>query len=154
MIKLFIENRTSNHFKYTRLSRKIAKKIIQKEKIDGLCEINLLIVSNQEMTKIMSQYKNQNHPTDVLSFPNNYQELKPIIGYNMLGDIFISQEKVNEQAKCYQHSQKREWAYLFAHGLLHLIGYDHQNQKAEQQMHFKIEQTLSELGVNRHAKIY
>ena len=64
-----------------------------------------------------------------------------------LGDIYISVEKAEEQAKEYGHSIKRELCFLFVHGLLHLLGYDHMNEEDEKVMFSLQDQILSEKGI-------
>jgi probable rRNA maturation factor len=70
----------------------------------------------------------------VLSFPDRDEEY--------LGDIFISIDKVYEQAKQYNHSVEREFAFLLTHGILHLLGYDHENTNDEKKMIAKQEEIL------------
>ena len=95
------------------------------------------------------EYKKHDHTIDVHAFPAEWQRLLELIDYHMLGDIFIAGAKIREQAQRYHHSIKREWAYIFAHGLLHLIGYDHQSQSEGRVMHDKVSCALEKLGVNK-----
>ncbi|MDE6203177.1 MAG: rRNA maturation RNase YbeY, partial [Lachnospiraceae bacterium] len=102
-------------------------------------------------------------PTDVLSFPMiNYEAaadfgaaeedmdcFDPVSGELLLGDIIISAEKVREQADKYGHSLKREFAFLVAHSMLHLCGYDHMTREEAQVMEEKQEQALNGLGITR-----
>lgn len=154
MVTLFITNKNKQNFQYQKFLEKIAKNILANEKVKGRSEINLIITNNHQMQILSNKYKQKNAPTDVLSFPTDYQKYTSIIGYNMLGDIFISSNKVKTQAQEYGHSTKREWAYLFAHGLLHLLGYDHEDLKAEKEMHNKINTVLTKLGVTRDEKFF
>ena len=97
--------------------------------------------------------------TDVLSFPNLNFENKKIsskdlsaeldleTGLVSLGDIIICKEIAKKQAREYGHSYKRELCFLALHGLLHLIGYDHENEKEEQEMMEKAEQILKKYNV-------
>ena len=103
-------------------------------------------------------------PTDVLSFPMILFEKEadfsvveedeadffdPDSGELMLGDIIISADKVMEQAKKYGHSPKRELAFLIAHSMFHLCGYDHMTEKEAQIMEQKQEKLLTRLGITR-----
>lgn len=103
------------------------------------CEVNLLLTMNPEIHQMNKEFRDVDRPTDVLSFPmNEFDEagdflrldemeecFHPESGELPLGDIVISKEKVIEQAKEYGHSLKREYAFLIAHSMLHLSGYDH-----------------------------
>lgn len=117
-----------------------------------LVSFSLSIVSNQRIQELNSQYRSINKETDVLSFPV-YE--KPFLSaYPMeeleLGDIFISLPKLKEQALNYNHSLEREAAFLFTHGFLHLLGYDHVNVKEEKKMFTLQDKILLEAGFNRN----
>lgn len=150
MNKIYIENENKINFENLRSYKKIFKTTLKLLEIKGRTEVNIIIVDNKEIKKISKEYKKKDKATDVLSFPSDWRILKEQIGYNMLGDIFISHEKVLEQAKLYGHSNKREWCYLFVHGLLHLIGYDHLNKKDETEMNGIASEVLKKVGVNRN----
>jgi probable rRNA maturation factor len=89
--------------------------------------INIILVNNLQIQKLNEQYRGLNQPTDVLSFDN--QDLE-----DELGDVFISIDKVQSQAKAYGHSFERELAFLTLHGFLHCMGYDHIDQEDEIKM--------------------
>ena len=91
--------------------------------------VNIIIVDNEEIKKINKEYRNIDNVTDVISFALEDVEFKT--PFRILGDIYISYEKVKEQALKYEHSEKRELYFLATHGLLHLLGYDHMNEKEE-----------------------
>ena len=94
--------------------------------------VNIIIVDNEEIKKINKEYRNIDNVTDVISFALEDVEFKT--PFRILGDIYISYEKVKEQALKYEHSEKRELYFLATHGLLHLLGYDHMNEKEEKIM--------------------
>ena len=150
MTNVIIENKTNIEFKYEELYQQIAKVGLEILGIEGDSEINVMIVDNDEIQKISKEYKDKDKPTDVLSFPNDFEALRDIIGYNMIGDIFISHEKITEQAKEYGHSEKREWCYLFAHGLLHICGFDHIDPEEEKEMNGLAYQIMDAIGVSRN----
>ena len=102
-------------------------------------EVSVSIVDNKEMQELNRKYRDIDAPTDVLSFS---------MGGYMLGDIVISLEKAVEQAEEYGHSIGRELGFLVAHGILHLLGYDHQTDEQKQQMRIKEEKTLSGAMIN------
>ena len=123
------------------------------------CEVNLTIVTPAEITKLNNQYRNKNEPTDVLSFPGITSGHKPLISARRrlagtkparhLGDIVICLEVAQNQANEYAHSLERELAFLTAHGLLHLIGYDHNTPGEEAAMIEAQKQILAGVGINR-----
>lgn len=123
------------------------------------CEISVTIVDNDEIQQINKEYRNKDYPTDVISFAmNDVVEDDPILEMdagvefpfsNLLGDLFVSIDKVKEQAKEYGHSEKRELAFLVVHGFLHLNGYDHHTQASEQEMFQLQEAILTDFGVER-----
>lgn len=88
------------------------------------CE--LILTNNKEMQKLNQQYRNKNYPTDVLSFPID------TTFNNLLGSIVISLDFARDNSIKYKHSVESEITLLFIHGLLHLLGYDHQSDKGEQ----------------------
>lgn len=80
------------------------------------------------------RFRKVDRPTDVLSFAYEEEEKEVRNAPRILGEIFICVEKAKEQALLYQHSFMREISFLFVHGLLHLLGYDHQNKEEEKVM--------------------
>ena len=100
--------------------------------------VSVSFIDNEEIHKINKQYRKIDRPTDVISFAfldnedraKEYASGMPVI----LGDIYISLDKADEQAIEYGHSMKRELCFLFVHGLLHLLGYDHMTKEDEEIM--------------------
>lgn len=88
-------------------------------------DIELLIVNNQEIKKLNKEHRNLSKPTDVLSFPLEDMPFMP------LGSIVISSDKAKEEAQKLNHSANQELALLFTHGLLHLLGFDHETDNGE-----------------------
>ena len=111
--------------------------------------LSVIFVDNEEIKDINKKYRNIDNPTDVISFAleDNKEE---IVGERILGDIFISIPKMKEQAVLYNHSEKRELSFLCCHGLLHLLGFDHVNNKEEEKEMFDLQdEILSSLGIER-----
>ncbi len=119
-------------------------------------------VDGEEIRQLNSQYRNIDKVTDVLSFPtiDNYghgvvdidkypYEVDGRTGYLNLGDIFICMDVAKKQAEEYGHSLKRESAFLFLHGLLHLLGYDHIEPQDEIQMKEAANEILSVCKIER-----
>lgn len=108
--------------------------------------VSVSIVDNRYIHKINKKYRHIDRPTDVISFAfldveNNYDKILFSPGPVVLGDIYISLEKAKEQATEYGHSLHRELSFLFVHGLLHLLGYDHMNEEDEKVM-FKLQEEI------------
>ena len=109
---------------------------------------SIIIIDNEKIHEINKKYRNVDRPTDVISFAleeNEDYEVKE----RVLGDIYISIDKVYEQAKEYGHSIKRELFFLVTHGFLHLLGYDHMKKEDEDIMFPLQEKILEEYGVSR-----
>ncbi|GGF78256.1 endoribonuclease YbeY [Paenibacillus albidus] len=125
-------------------------------------EVALTFVDNERIHELNREYRGIDRPTDVLSFAmNETGEDEPEIIYeleegeeladlpDMLGDIIISVTRAQEQALEYGHSLERELGFLFVHGFLHLLGYDHQDEAAEAEMMSKQESVLAQVGLTR-----
>ena len=120
-------------------------------------EISVLLVDNETIRTLNRDYRDKDAATDVLSFPMEEElpdETAPqIIGgptERMLGDLVISVERAVEQAAEYGHAVERELAFLTVHGLLHLLGYDHERgPDAEAEMQAEEKRILSILGIGR-----
>lgn len=126
-------------------------------------EVNLLLTMNDEIHEMNRNFREIDHATDVLSFPmvdyeeaGNFEFLEdameyfnPETGELMLGDIVISKEKVVSQAEEYGHSVEREYAFLIAHSMLHLFGYDHMEEEERIVMEEKQKEILEQLQILR-----
>ena len=108
--------------------------------------VSVLITDNDEIHELNLEYRQKDSPTDVLSFPLFDEDGN--LDEEELGDIVISLERAKAQAEEYNHSLKREVAFLTAHSMLHLLGYDHEN--GEQEMYTKQDDILNELGITRN----
>ena len=127
-------------------------------------EVSVILTDNPSIQEINRQQRGIDAPTDVLSFPmieyetpsdfSHVEEavedyFNPETGELLLGDIVISVDKVREQAEKYGHSQTRELAFLTAHSMLHLFGYDHMEDEERLVMEKKQEEILERLGYTR-----
>lgn len=127
-------------------------------------EVNVVLTDNPGICQVNLECRGVVAPTDVLSFPMvEYEEpacfdgveeifadcFNPESGELMLGDIMISVDKVEEQAKKYGHSQKRELAFLTAHSMLHLFGYDHMEEAERLVMEERQRRILEDRGYVR-----
>lgn len=125
-------------------------------------EVDLTFVDDEAIHELNRDYRSVDRPTDVLSFAMNEsldeemdivyeleegEELDELI--DVLGDIIISVERAKVQSEEYGHSLERELGFLFVHGFLHLLGYDHQDTASEQVMMGKQEAVLAQVGLVR-----
>lgn len=116
----------------------LAKIIFDFLKLDYHFIFEVDLVSKETIHQINRDYRKVDRPTDVISFAfEDNEDFSLLKGDNLprdLGEIFICVDKAHEQAEEYHHSFEREMAFLFTHGLLHLLGYDHQNSEEEKEM--------------------
>lgn len=162
----YVDNDTEYEFPFVMKDavEAVAKKVLEAEGCPFTVELNVLLTDNENIRKYNNEYRGINKETDVLSFPNITYEtpadftgledkwadcFEPDTGELILGDIIISYEKVEEQAKFYGHSVLREFSFLVAHSMLHLLGYDHMVQEEADIMEMKQETILKELGITR-----
>ena len=145
------------------LAKKVIEAAIDYEDCPYETEVNLLLTMNEEIHQMNMEFREIDRPTDVLSFPMvDYEEpgefdfleeafeyFHPESGELMLGDIVISKEKVVEQAEEYGHSIEREYAFLIAHSMLHLFGYDHMEEDERAVMEAKQKEILERLQILR-----
>lgn len=116
--------------------------------VKGEGEVSVLFVKDPEIQALNQQWRTKNKPTDVLSF--SAQEGAHMPGMeNMLGDIVISVDRAKAQSEQWQHEFAEEIVVLFVHGLMHLLGHDHEQGKQEAQKQAEAEmKLLEEIGVN------
>ncbi|GIO97986.1 endoribonuclease YbeY [Paenibacillus lautus] len=125
-------------------------------------EVDLTFVDDEQIHELNREYRGIDRPTDVLSFAMNEitndeleiiyeieegEELESVP--DVLGDIIISVPRAKLQSEEYGHSLERELGFLFVHGFLHLLGYDHQDEASEAEMMGKQEAVLAEVGLTR-----
>ncbi|MDY3016593.1 rRNA maturation RNase YbeY [Blautia sp.] len=148
---------------YTALANKVAQQILDSENCPYEASVNLVITDNEEIKRVNAEFRSINAPTDVLSFPMipfetpaDYSVVEDQDEYFdldtdelLLGDVMISVDRVFSQAEEYGHSTEREFSFLFAHSMLHLLGYDHMEPEEAAVMEAKQAQALKALGINR-----
>ena len=147
-----------------KLAVMVGDKVLEMEQCPYEAEVSLVITDNEGIYPVNREFRNIDRPTDVLSFPAvpfetpcDYQILEEDDSYFdldsgnlVLGDIMISSEKVAAQAEEYGHSITREFAFLVAHSVLHLLGYDHMTPEEASVMEQKQTQALHSLGIERN----
>ena len=118
--------------------------------------VSVTLTNPENIQKLNNEYRNIDKPTDVLSFPMfEKEELEEIVKNknweysDILGDMVISIEQVEKQAKEYGHSFEREFSYMIVHSFYHLMGYDHIKEDDKEKMRPKEEFVLNELGITR-----
>lgn len=151
-------------FDYEKLAKEVVDFAISHEDFPYEAEVNLTLTDNDGIQEINRAYREIDAPTDVLSFPmlsyeeaGNFSALEddyednfnPDTGEIMLGDIIISIDRVKEQADAYGHSERREFAFLILHSMLHLFGYDHMTPEEAAEMEGKQHQILEEMNITR-----
>lgn len=149
---------------YEDIITRVVDKALDTEKCPYEVELNVILTDNKEMKEINKEYREIDAPTDVLSFPmihyitpadfSHLEEeeddnFNPETGELLLGDIIISVEKVIEQADEYGHSEERELAFLTAHSMMHLFGYDHIDEEDRIMMEERQKNVLDELQLLR-----
>lgn len=162
----YVENETEVQFDFDikEISDLVMIQILDQEKCPYEAQVNLLVTDNEGIREYNREYRKIDASTDVLSFPMLSFETEadfsvaeeqeadcfdPESGELILGDIIISADKVKEQAQKFGHSEKREFAFLVAHSMLHLCGYDHMIQEEAEVMERKQEEALLLLGITR-----
>lgn len=158
------ETEVSFSFDYEALAEEVIQFALEHEEFPYESEINLTLTDNEGIHEINKMYREIDRPTDVLSFPmlsyqtagdfsgleDNYDDnFNPDTGEIMLGDIVISVDKVREQAESYGHSEKREYAFLIVHSMLHLFGYDHMTPEEAAVMEHKQNEILEKMNILR-----
>ena len=93
--------------------------------------INIQLLSNEEIIKLNKEFRDKDYLPDVLSF--DYRQEK-MFEHELSGEVFISLEKAKTQAKEKRHSLEDELTFLVIHGILHVLGYEHKNDKQEEEM--------------------
>ena len=141
---------------YEELIEKVLKKCFEIENIeDKNFYMSIILTTPAEIRKLNKEYRNIDRETDVLSFPMyEKEELETVKKQKQewkdtLGDIVISIERVEEQAKEYGHSFEREFAYMLVHGFYHIMGEDHIEEEDKKIMRAKEENVLSKLNIVR-----
>ena len=148
---------------YETVIKNVIEAALDYEKCPYEAQVYVLLTDNEEIHEINKEHRQIDRPTDVLSFPmveyeeagqfdfleDQYDCFHPETGELLLGDIIISMDKVKEQAKAYGHSNTRELAFLVAHSMLHLMGYDHMVDEERKVMEAKQEEILKNCGYIR-----
>lgn len=150
-------------FDYKKIIEDVVNKALDYEGCPYECEVNVLIVDGEMIREINKEQREIDKPTDVLSFPMIVYETPSDFsgvedddslfdlesGELILGDIVLNIEKIKTQASEYGHSELRELAFLVAHSMLHLCGYDHMEDDERIIMEDRQKEILDELKISR-----
>ncbi|MCR4673664.1 MAG: rRNA maturation RNase YbeY [Lachnospiraceae bacterium] len=162
-IDIVEEVSSSFDFNIEEIATKVIKGVLEYEKFPYEAYVSLTLVSEEDIHEINLEQRQIDRSTDVLSFPMipwnepvNYDELDklsdvfhPETKEAMLGDIVLCVPKVISQAIEFGHSEKREYAFLIAHSMLHLLGYDHEDEDERVQMEKRQKEILEYIGITR-----
>ena len=131
------------------LVRRSVNAALKYEDFQRPCEVSVTFTDNEKIRELNAQYRSIDRATDVLSFPlfdEDFEDEEELA----LGDVVLSLEKAQEQAKEYGHSFEREVAFLVVHSVLHLLGYDHEtSEEDEKEMFFRQEEVMKMLKLER-----
>lgn len=162
----YVENEAGEKFAFDEedTAEAVCRAVLEEERCPYEAELTLVITDNAGIREINRTSRGIDSETDVLSFPNLDFEragefrvdarreadyFNPETGELILGDIMISADRVRQQAEEYGHSIRREFAFLVAHSMFHLCGYDHMEEQAAKEMEKKQEEILERLGIRR-----
>lgn len=163
-INIICEEKPDFSFQYKKLAEKVIRQALDHEQFPYEAEISLTLVNNEMIREINREMREIDAPTDVLSFPMLHYEapadfsqiersweetVNPDTDEVMLGDIVLSLDKVRAQAEEYGHSEKREYAFLIVHSMLHLMGYDHMEPCEAAEMEDRQREILEMLNIKR-----
>lgn len=147
-MEIEVFNETNEEISELDFLKDFLMKVAFDEKLENVI-FNVIIVDNEKIHEINREYRNIDRPTDVISFALEDDDSFNRTDIRVLGDIYISIDKVRSQAEEYGHSFKRELYFLATHGFLHLLGYDHMTSEDEEVMFKKQEEVLSKYGIER-----
>lgn len=164
-MRIYLENEGDLELdlNYQEVAQRVGDAVLDYEQCPYESEVELLLTMDEEIREMNREFRDIDRATDVLSFPMIAYEspadfafleedescFDPDTGELMLGNIVISKQKVVEQAEEYGHTVEREYAFLIAHSMLHLLGYDHIEEEERAVMEKKQREILDGLGITR-----
>lgn len=161
-----VENETDREFPFSEreTAELVCRAVLEAENCPYEAQVSVVLTDSGTIRELNRVYRGKDRETDVLSFPNlDFPEegifeisedreadyFDPETGELILGDIILSVDRIYEQAESYGHSVRREFAFLVAHSMLHLCGYDHMEESERARMEEKQDQILDGLGITR-----
>lgn len=166
MIILDVNVDFETDFDKEKTAEEVVEYILKEEGCPWDCEVDIYLTESEEVRNYNKEYRGIDKTTDVLSFPNidweapadydsaDYDEFEaesfnPETSLPILGEICLNKDRIISQAEEYGHSVKREYAFLIAHSMLHLLGYDHMEEDEAAVMEEKQKKYLDALGISR-----
>ena len=150
------------HIPYRRIIENVVCGCLFMENCPYEAEVSVTVTDGESIRVLNRDYRGKDSATDVLSFPlvdfpspGNYDEactdecFNPETGELVLGDIVLNVERIKSQAVEYGHTQTRELAFLVAHSMLHLLGYDHEEPEEREEMEARQREILDSIGYRR-----
>lgn len=162
----YVDNEIDAQFDFSieEIVDQVIRGVLKHEKCPYEAEVNVLITDNEGIRVYNEEYRDIDKETDVLSFPgvdydapadfsiaeaSAFAYMNPETDELMLGDIILNYDRIVSQAKEYGHSELREFSFLIAHSMLHLLGYDHMTEEEEILMFSHQEDIMNELNILR-----
>ena len=158
------ECRPELSFHYKKLAERVVRHVLKQEAFPWDADVSLLLTDEEGIRVLNASMRGIDRPTDVLSFPMLEYDAPADFGFDeqyilectdpetgavVLGDIVVSVPRLKAQAEEYGHSQKREYAFLIVHSMLHLLGYDHMEEEERLQMEERQRVLLEQLEIHR-----
>ncbi len=151
-------------FDHKALALEVINASLDHEDFPYECEVSVTLTDEESIRSINKEFRNIDSATDVLSFPmidypapgdfsrldDSYDIFDPETGEAMLGDIVLCVPRIYSQAEEYGHSVKREYAFLIAHSMLHLLGYDHMEEDERVEMEARQDEILTSMNITRN----
>lgn len=132
------------------LANKILDETLKQINKNNICEVAVIFIDENEGLELNKKYRNKDYIPDVLSFANQMDIFNDSEEESDLGDVFICYNKALKQSQDYEHSLTRELCFLFLHGLLHNLGYDHEIESDEKIMFALQKEILNNLKIFRN----
>ncbi|WP_027334555.1 rRNA maturation RNase YbeY [Mycoplasmopsis felifaucium] len=150
MVELNINIVKGSSFKFRKEFKKILENFQKYFALENKAiSVDVTIVDNAKIQILNKEYRGKDYPTDILSFDFGDKTLYNELPFLPLGELVISHEKVESQALEFNHSLKREYCYLFTHGLVHLMGYDHELEDERIRMNAIVDSIFEPLKITR-----
>jgi probable rRNA maturation factor len=148
-LELELVDQTGIAASYLGLVRSVASRCLVADGLTGMYQLSITLVTDERIRELNHGHRGLDEVTDVLSFPLQTEDaasfILPPSAPTHLGDVVLALGRATEQASEYGHSVERELAYLTVHGVLHLLGYDHQTEEERDVMRIREEEVLADL---------
>ncbi|UUM19983.1 MULTISPECIES: rRNA maturation RNase YbeY [unclassified Mycoplasma] len=147
--EISFDNRTRHDIDFDHEMKEIVKNFAKFFKINKQILLDVKVVSKRKIKLLNKEYRNKDYVTDILSFGHYDRSLYDQLPFVLLGELIICYDRMVEQAIEFNHSIKREFCYLFTHGLVHLAGYDHEVEEERIKMNKIVDKIFKPLKIGR-----